>query len=342
MRTDRVVQQLAALIAVAMITACRPDAPVGVNGADLQALAAKGTPGGPGGGGGEDGGYGNNLSYPVIFAEGRGLAGASVAGDGPTRYSNTGLRPTATDSAALAELERLDSLPFWYSGNTSEAFTTGNVFWQKTANVWQAQWLARSGDAKTPVIVDWGDNLRSVKYSTTSVVRVEHVMTANDSTTLLGYLMDVTVNASSPTEKQGIYDDGNQTSTSAFTPTVFSDRARLTIQKLSAKGGTVTYTYFDKAVHQSYGVDGPGGYAAEINVGGKLVYGYVLDFKKVVMPAGVAKDGWWRITFSLDAASGATFAGLSVGDAPFAMIDGNSSTAEIEIGTMRGGGGRKP
>lgn len=307
-------------------------------------MAAKGTPGGPGGGGGgEDGGYGDNLSYPVIFAESRGLAGGDVAGTAPTRFANTGLRPFATDTLALAALTALDTLPFWYSGNVSEVYTTGvNVFWQKTANVWQAQWQARSGDGNTKVIVDWGDNLRSVKYATTSVVRVEHVMYANDSTTLLGYPMDVTVNPSSPTEKQGIYDDGKQAVPAQFTPTVFSDQARLTIQKIDAKGGNVTYTFLNKAVSESFGIDGPGGYSAEINVGGKVLFGYVLDFKKVVMPPGVSKDGWWRITFSMDGGSGATFDGLAAGDELLATIDENSTTAEIEVGTTRGGGRKKP
>lgn len=333
---------LVGLLSVLAVAACVKEAPTAP---DLLAEAqyAKGAPGVPGGGsggGGGDEGFGNNLSWPVIFADGRGLGGAVITG--PTDFGNTGLRPLATETAAAAARATAGAGPFWYSGNTSELYNTLPYFFQKTANVWQAEWITGTGVGSTGVIVDWGDNLRSVKFATTSVVRVEHVLNASTATPLQGYTMDLVVNPSSPTELQGILDDGNQTQTSLFTPTVFTDRARLTLQKLSAKGGAVTYTYLDTAVYQSFGTDGPGGYAAEINVGGKVLYGYVWNLKNVVMPPGVPKDGWWRITYSLDSGSGVTITGVGVGDEALATSSANSTSAEILIGTNRGGGGKKP
>lgn len=329
-----------ATLAIAGCALDRPSGPtlLNPNADDLMAAAKNGGGSGKGGGGG-DTGFGNNLSVPVIFAEGRGLTGAAVMSGSSKVFANTGLRPTvALDTAALTALTSAGTLPFWWSGNAAAANSgTLPVYWQKTANVWQAQWDGRTTGA-TPVVVDWGDNFRSVSFATTSVIRVEHVLNAADGTMMLGYPHDIVVNPSSPTELQGILKDGNETATVMMTPTVFSDRARLTLQKLSGQGGSVTYTYFDKAVYESFGVDGPGGYGAELNVGGKLVFGYVWDMKKVVMPGGITKDGWWRITFSLDAGTGATITGVGAGDEALVTFTPTKSVAEILIGTNRGGG----
>lgn len=334
-------------LAVVMAVGCHADqaSPLSL---DHEALLAKGgIPGPPtggggrggGGGGGGDEGFGNNLSVPVVLANGLGLGGLTVTS--VADFANTGFRPTTLDVAALAELSAKPDpkLPFWWSGN---APAPDNYFWQKTANVWQAQWEARTAPTVTPVVVDWGDNLGSVTFSTNSTIRVEHVLTLTDAAyQLLGYPMDIVVNPSSPNEEQGIAADGNQTQTVAMSPTVFTSKARLKLQKLSGEGGTVTFTYLDKAVDESFGVDGPGGYSAEINVGGKVLFGYVWMVKNVTgLPAGVTLDGWWRITFSLDAGSGVSFASLASGDEAVATLDGVTSThADIYIGTNRGGGG---
>lgn len=286
-------------------------------------------------------GFGNNLSVPVIFSEGRGITGLNVLNGTTKVFANTGLRPTAAlDAAALAQLSAAGTLPFWYTGNTPAPYAaTPGVFWQKSSNTWQAQWDARTSGV-TPVIVDWGDNLKRGEFPVNAVIRVEHVLLANDGTSMLGYPMDIVVNPSSPTEQQGILADGGQTATVALSPTVFSDRARLKLQKLNAKGGTPTFTYFDKAVYQGFGVDGPGKYAAEINVGGRLLFGYVWQMRNVQMPAGITKDGWWRITFMLDPGAGVTFVGLGGGDDVIATLQPTISTAEVYIGAKRGGGGK--
>jgi hypothetical protein len=38
-------------------------------------------------------------------------------------------------------------------------------------------------------------------------------------------------------------------------------------------------------------------YSAELNIQGKYVYGYNWNLKTFVMPAGITKAGWWRLTF---------------------------------------------
>lgn len=86
--------------------------------------------------------------------------------------------------------------------------------------------------------------------------------------------------------------------------TVYTVTARLKIDKLDGPGGNVdpNVAGFSKAVYESFGTEGPGGYGAEINVAGKLLYGYTWQLRD--WPGTAAdKAGWWRITFSLDQAA---------------------------------------
>jgi hypothetical protein len=152
--------------------------------------------------------------------------------------------------------------------------------------------------------VYWGDNLTHQTWSAESVIRIEHVLSAASGATLTGYNMTY-LYGTGPDEMQGT--DGT---TGSFVPTMYSVVPRLTIEKLDAEGGNPVYTAFDGAVYEHIGVDGPGGYGAEVNVAGKVIYGYNLMMKRINMPAGVPKDGWWRITFSLD--QSASVGGVSV------------------------------
>jgi hypothetical protein len=105
--------------------------------------------------------------------------------------------------------------------------------------------------------------------------------------------------------------------------TVYSHCARLTIQKLLVDrddpelanltwmpelGWTeailgddlVNDPIFNMAVHEAQ--DGPGYYSAEINVKGKVIYGYTWNVRKLndkIVNGGTA-DGDYRITFSFD------------------------------------------
>ena len=336
------VQSATSLLATLVFAACSIDAPTGPSRLQPDVLAgvADANAGVKRPGRIDRETFGNNLSHPVIFAEARGITGLALLNGSTRLYENTGLRPTAAvDAPALAELTTAGSIPFWYSGNIAvESTEPRDVYWQQSSNTWQAEWAGRP-TGKTPAVVDWGDNLRSVQYAINSVIRVEHVLVADDGTMLQGFPMDALVNPSSPTEKQGIYADGGETQTVALTPTVFTDRARLKIEKLAAKGGAVTHTYFNKAVYEGFGIDGPGKYAAEINVGGRVIFGYVWMMKDVTMPTNVPKDGWWRITFSVDNLSGVTFTTLGVDDATIATVTPTATVAEIFVKTRRGGGG---
>ena len=128
---------------------------------------------------------------------------------------------------------------------------------------------------------------------------------------------------------------------------VYSAGARLTIQKIAPgeiePGDDYTWdatnhvwvgegagtVVFNDAVYNKTS-DGPGGYGAEINVSGKLVYGYNLN------PSGL--NGEYRITFSLDdeagdfPGSGATLEDATIRTSPEEVTteaEGDGNTAIV-------------
>ena len=76
---------------------------------------------------------------------------------------------------------------------------------------------------------------------------------------------------------------------------VFASNAHLKIQKVDATGNPLEAPLFNQTLWTG---DGPGYFAAEVNVAGNFTYGFVWNLKQTPMP--YAKDGTWRITFSLD------------------------------------------
>lgn len=204
------------------------------------------------------------------------------------------------------------------------------AFLQKDANnIWQAgsaDWSA------TPVPVswiDWGDNLESVDWYTRSQVRTEVVLLQDLIEPMLEYQMRHT-SGWGIDEVHGLATDLVETAlTGAGTQaTIYSYCARLTIQKLlvsrddpklqalvwvPGEGWTEPQGYlenlinphiFNGSVHE--GGDGPGYYAAEINVKGKIIYGYTWNVRTLndntpVPPSMISTPaGDYRITFSFD------------------------------------------
>lgn len=352
----RILSATIAAVAMLAIAACQTDGPSSPIAQD-EVMLKYGEPGGGGGGGGgggppsgggEDTGPGNNLSNPVYFAEAVGITGVPIAS--LTDYANTGLRPLTTEVLPYADLLTV-GVPFFFSGNVADA---AGCFMQKTANSWQPEWALGTPGVDRAARIDWGDNLGSVQWTTNSVIRVEHTL-FDDATILTGYVMDpsCTLNPQSPDEMQG-----TKGATAQFAATIYSVVARLTIQKVDTAGGepipgTVA---FDGAVSEGFAADGPGFYGAEINVGGKLIYGYNLNMKRVDLGSTVAKDGWWRIAFQLEATAalpggaiitrGVKMTTLDPLDLteekvfkPQLSADGYTSYMDIYLGTNRGGKG---
>lgn len=256
-----------------------------------------------------DTGFGNNLSFPLVFADSYGVAGAKITGAWPgvgpfaTRPAfdfNTGLRPLSTETGTT----------FPVFSSSTQVSVGGVVYYpQATASTWQAEWRNNASGAQLEAIVDWGDALLSKTYTASSMVRIETAL-KQDATitgvtdTMTAYNMKL-LSGSRTTELQGT--DG--TTIASPTRNVFAINARLKIEKIATGGGADTLV-FDKAVYEGFGTttegsEGGGGsagtstkYGAELNVAGTLVYGYNFRLSSV---AGIAdKAGQYRITFSLD------------------------------------------
>jgi len=272
LRMMAVVLAAAAVLAVPMLTA-QGGPPPG---------QGPGGGGPPGQGGGEDEGYGNNLSVPVVFAEGYGLLGLPTSGD-------HGLRPRDSEPGYPA-------LTHWDT-STIVLKDGASYYPQQSESHWQARWDDGSGSGEA-AIVDWSDNLTKQQWTARSVIRVETVLYQNDSSwNLLTYPMTYLF-GSGPSEMQGT--TGIQTWTSYRT--VYSICARLKIEKLLGPGGPVDTSVpaeLNAAVYERFGDDGPGGYGAEVNVSGKVIYGTNWMLAQSSLPTDT-KAGWWRLTFSLD------------------------------------------
>jgi fibronectin type 3 domain-containing protein len=281
-----------------VVTAFVPALPIVESAASGEVSAAVSSAGGGGG----DTGFGNNLSFPLVFADGYGLAGAKISGtwpgtgpftELPTFDYNAGLRPLST--------ETLTEFPFF---DVSTAVSLGGVTYypQATASTWEAEWRNNAAGDPLEVIVDWGDALLSKTYSANSIVRIETAL-KQDATipsvtdSMTAYKM-VLLSGSQTTELQGT----DKSTYSSAARNVFAINARLKIEKI-ATGGGADVVIFDKAVYEGLGTTTEGGgttvdkYGAELNVAGTLVYGYNFKLSSVT---GVAKTGQYRITFSLD------------------------------------------
>jgi len=288
---------------------------------------------------------GHNLSYPVVFI------GAPIS-----------LRGTMGQYAFGGA--------FWYGWETDSVTESGTVVVQKSCdpalegcppvedgvivrnlskiwlqkdaiNTWQAGHLDGVGTA-TADFLDWSDNLESVYWTATSVVRVEAIPFATLATPLTEFAMwwawgkgtdemwgargtlettDDPPIASLPYYKSGAY------------ATINMPNACMSFTKLAAGEGAVddppdgpfTWSYdgtgcdgvwtgVSQTVNETLG--------GELNIGGKIIFGYNWNLKRVVMVAGVAKAGWWRLTFYTPYVTGTTpaigFAETTQGCPPWA------------------------
>jgi len=272
---------------------------------------------------------GNNLSFPVIWSDGfeKVLREPPVPGEAYLEgewwhvWAEDPEEPTDPIYSCQPD-NNDDSLCEDGSepGNETSKLFKGYI--QKDElNVWQADNFSVIKPLNVDLI-DWGDNLESINWSIRSQVRTEIVLYENLLEPVLQYEMRH-VSGWGNDEVHGLkvsqrgvpeFGPGNQA-------TVYSHNARLTIQKLNIDRdlivpGSLTWVpndgwtetdpndddivkepIFNMAVYEAS--DGPGYYNSEINVKGKIIYGYTWNLKK--LNDGV---GCYRITYSFDEEGG--------------------------------------
>ncbi len=284
---------------------------------------------------------GNNLSYPVIWAddETKALNGnmgvRDVTGEWWYVWGEDPIDPAAAEEGIPSCQPDPDNMLLCDDGvaGTANGDTPGDgglvykAWVQKDAkNLWQASNLIPGEpydlEPGTPLFpdeevyvdwVDWGDNLESIDWRLKSQVRTEIVLYKDLDYPAIEYAMRH-VESWGIDEVHGQQEnlDGTPVMGDGWKATVFSPNARFTIQKLEVgslddlagltwvprdgwtdDNNLVGETLFNEAVYEAE--DGPGFYNAEVNVKGKVIYGYTWNVRE--MNDG---EGYYRLTFSFD------------------------------------------
>ena len=304
-------------------------------------MSSKGKPDNTG-----DTGFGNNLSFPVIWADGdtkvlRGDMTQPPVMDGSWYYV-WGQDPIDPQAPLFSEGPYTnENPPVPVPGDEG-----GPVFKSYEQKDQFNQWQATNWSATAPVVVDlidWGDNLESVDWYTKSQVRTEIVLikdllsTTNPTPNLPGTVTQYAMRHAygwGITEVHGlqtdlddnlilngdIFDATGDPKVLGTEATVYSSQAILTIQKLNVdKPAEGEFLNLDWDADEHYwvekgqnpddlindplegfpmkvgGGDGPGYYNAEVNVKGKIIYGYTWNVRTLN-----ELEGYYRITFSFD------------------------------------------
>ena len=307
---------------------------------------------------------GNNLSFPVIWAEGitkvlPGTAGMDpiLTGEWWYQWGSNGTDPDVTPASCPPDPDASDPLlnpdglalcDDGVEGSVDLDLVAGfpaadnplplaKAFIQKDPlNVWQAESMAWPNGDNVVDWIDWGDNLESVDWYTRSQVRTEVVL-FEDNNSIEDPWLEYEMRHTSGwgiDEVHGMAATLDETPAALFGPgtraTIYSRCARLTIQKLlvdrddprvgEGEEGVLVWDpeasnwkepdgypedlinehIFNGSVHE--GGDGPGYYSAEINVKGRIIYGYTWNVRKLNDLTGIplTAAGDYRITFSFD------------------------------------------
>jgi len=231
----------------------------------------------------------NNLSVPVIWSDGVGMV---LPGD-------PGIEMFTSSVITLDD-----------NGESVTVYPQ-----QDPGNSWQAEsYTAMSNNTVIIDYIDWGDDLEAKSWPLGSKIRVE--------TALYESLPDGALGMKSydmyHIEGQGIDELWGTSSVSraynneymdGYNALIYSGCAKLIIQKITDTaepvwsddgeyggqwvGSGVDAPLFNKGVWDSSAGDS-GGYSAEINVGGKVIYGFNWDTR--ILADGL---GTYRITFAL-------------------------------------------
>lgn len=277
---------------------------------------------GPGNGGGTGGGghtetATNNLSFPALLADGFSLTTVTASFTIPYTGPYDGL--------TTEEVIGLESTGPWYAQKVE-------------GNIWQGEYAEYDG---TPVaFIDWGDAMESVDPKLRRPYRVEFGVYVQLPDPMSAYTMALLAYPSSPDETQGT----NMTRYDCNYATIASPTGTVVIQRYEP-GSTLTWNTVEGKWDGAYDPESGFGFAQELNVGGKYIFGASTGGWKPTIA------GEYRITFYLKG-SEVSFTGAQVGDyndgAPIvpkigenntAVVDEVNNLTYIDVTATAGGGG---
>jgi len=256
-------------------------------------------------GGGNGGGHTetavNNLSFPALLADGFQLA--------PVTESLTVPYTGEYEGLTQAEIDALIATGPWYAQKVE-------------GNVWQGPFETYT--AGTPVaFIDWGDAMESVDPKLRRPYRVEFGVYVELATPMSAYTMALLAYPSSKDETQGT----NGTRYFCDYATIASPLGKCVIQRYEP-GATLTWNAALGQWDGAYAPETGFGFAQELNVGGKYIF-------------GASTGGWkptelgeYRITFYFEQSSVVSLVGALPGDynngAPIIPKIGENNTAHVD------------
>ena len=295
---------LFALLLALTLVQCTDNSVVSVQ--DEFITKGPGNGGGSGGGGNGDGGHTettpNNLSFPALLADGVSLTTITESLTVPYAGAYEGL--TAEEIAALQ--------------------ATGPWFAQKVeGNVWQGPFETYT--TGTPVaFIDWGDAMESVDPKLRRPYRVEFGVYVQLPTPMDAYTMALLAYPSSPDETQGT--DGSRYACNYAT--IASPLGTAVIQRYDGDPSSLIWNPAAGQWDNAYPPETGFGFAQELNVGGKYIFGASTGgFKPTIA-------GNYRITFYFQEGSQVSLVGAQVGDyndgSPIVPKIGENNTAVVD------------
>lgn len=236
---------------------------------------------------------GNNLSMPVVFAEGYGITGMKTQPytTYPTLTEDDGLRPR-TEAEVLPFLE--DGTPAPNLDMADSVVLDGTTYYmQKGDSTWKAYAKDGAANKKVASLVYFGDNLTGHQWTTNAkIIHLEMGLQKDMTVPQLTYPMT----SLSGDKMDEVFGTTGEPATGT-TAKVYTPMGKLVIQKLD-KNHKPIGKIFKQAIYQSFATDGSGQFATEVTGSGTLSYAYNWFLSDT---GDFAKAGWWRITFKIKA-----------------------------------------
>ena len=240
-----------------------------------------------------------------------------------TTYPNTSC---IVDNPTGAPSDYLDEAACLATKCSGQEDNLSRIYWQKvSSNLWAAETTAAAAKSNVPVdFLDWGDNLESKSWTLSSTIRVEtqpfkdhtsNPLSETDTLLKRGYQM-WHVYGQGTNEQWGVRVTADGSLVYGYNSPysiIRTAAARINFAKLSANAEACPTAAPPAPPYASITTwNAPGWqgactlkdepYTAELNVGGKYVYGYNWTIKRdqlnpMVCGGDWAMAGWWRLTF---------------------------------------------